>query len=306
MNQSIFPERIDVFPLPDLVPPGYRPECAVFIDVLRATTTMTAALEAGVRKIIPVLEPKQAVQMKEILEKSDPARHGSILLGGERKGVPIDGFDLGNSPSSYTPESVGGKTLLFSTTNGTRAILTFERAGGETPVIPETKVPKQKGGPSVRRTANRLPAASGTRGFLASFTNARAVTEQIRGFRSVGIVCAGTDRKYTEEDILLAGLLVSRLTRPAERSGEPAPRPVLNVQAETAKYIWETFLESVQPETLEKSLYAKLLASRGGQNVQRIRLTADIRFAAQIDSTDIVPEYRLGEIILAQKSENVI
>ena len=68
------------------------------------------------------------------------------------------------------------------------------------------------------------------------------------------------------------------------------------MQAETAKYLWESFIESVTPETLEKRLYEKLLASRGGENLRRIHLTEDIRDAARLDTLETVPEYTFGTI----------
>ena len=106
------------------------------------------------------MEPAQAINMKRLLEESDPQKKGKIVLGGERKGVRIEGFDLGNSPSSYAPETVRGKTLLFSTTNGTRAILTFERISALPPE--ETKREKRRhGGPSLRRGWRIFPPMGG-------------------------------------------------------------------------------------------------------------------------------------------------
>ena len=300
-------ERIDVFPLPDLVPAGYRPGAVVFIDVLRATTTMTAALAAGAEQMIPVMEPAQALKMKRLLEESDPQKKGKIFLGGERKGVRIEGFDLGNSPSSYTPDLVRGKTILFSTTNGTRAILTFEQVSALPSEKPQAEK-KRRGGPSLRRQSTDLPAERRTRMLLGSFLNAAALVETLGAFRSVGIVCSGTELRYTEEDILLAGLLVSRLLRTRESGQQtptepdPLPRPLLNAQAETAKYLWESFLDATTPERLEKDLYEKLLVSRGGENLRRIRLQADIRDAARLDRIDRVAEYSLGRIRLAENA----
>ena len=305
---SEFPERIDVFPLPDLVPAGYRPAAVLFIDVLRATTTMTAALAAGAEQVIPVMEPAQAISMKRLLEESDPQKKGKIVLGGERKGVRIEGFDLGNSPSSYASETVRRKTLLFSTTNGTRAILTFERISALPPEDPKQEK-RRYGGPSLRRGMADIPAEGRTRAFLGAFLNAAAVVERLRAFRSVALVCPGTAAgkagpRYTEEDILLAGLLVSRLLRPraggTDRPGAgPFPRPLLNAQAETAKYLWESFLDTTTPERLEKDLYEKLLVSRGGENLRRIRLQADVRDASRLDRLDVVAEYSLGRVRLS-------
>lgn len=296
MSQSFSsaPRRIDVFPIPDLIPVGYRPTAAVFIDVLRATSTIVTALSAGAEQVIPVMEPGQALKMKELLEKSDPAKRGNILLGGERNAVLIAGFDLGNSPASYTPERVGGKTILFSTTNGTRAILTFERVSGTAPVT-EAEKNRRERGPSVGQGMLTIPTHARTRSFIASFLNARALVEKLRPFDSVGIVCAGTELHYTEEDTLLAGLIVSRLLRAAEEV-PGLPRPLLNVQAETAGYLWESFLETVTPETLEKHLCERLVASRGGEHLRRVNLLSDLRDAARLDRLETVPEYCLGSI----------
>src|ERR1700678_3263988 len=69
----------------------------VVIDVLRATTTMAHALSAGAREVIPCLEVEDALRAAANLPRKQ------VLLGGERSGVKIDGFDLGNSPSEYPP-----------------------------------------------------------------------------------------------------------------------------------------------------------------------------------------------------------
>src|SRR5665213_1832388 len=97
--------------------------CVVF-DVLRATSTFVTALHNGAKEIIPVSEISEALEIR----KSRP----EVLLGGERDGVRIsaDGidFDLGNSPREYTPGKVRGKTIISTTTNGTRALRTCSGA----------------------------------------------------------------------------------------------------------------------------------------------------------------------------------
>src|SRR4051794_31619088 len=104
--------------LPSLIPPGaLKGSVAVVVDVLRATTVMVHALAAGAEAIVPCSEIAEARR----IALEHPA--GSTVLGGERQGLPIEGFDLGNSPDEYTPEVCGGKTVVMTTTNGTRAIL---------------------------------------------------------------------------------------------------------------------------------------------------------------------------------------
>lgn len=94
------------------------------VDTLRAATTMCAALHHGARGIVPVESIEEAMRLAQTLDRSE------VLLTGERKGVRIDGFDLGNSPLEMTPEAVAGKTLVMTTTNGTRALLAAAGGGG--------------------------------------------------------------------------------------------------------------------------------------------------------------------------------
>lgn len=166
--------RVDVHLLPDLVPPGaLRHGTAVVIDVLRATTTMVTALAAGCTDIRP------CATIDEATELAGGLRGGRVLMGGERHGVKIAGFDLGNSPLEYTAEICGGSVLVMTTTNGTRAL---------------------------------LRAAEADRVLIAGFVNFSAVCEQLRHDpRPTHIVCAGTDGEVTLEDTLLAGALVGYL-----------------------------------------------------------------------------------------------
>ena len=93
------------------------------IDAVRASSTIAHAVDAGAKRVIPVATVEEAWELRRRLGGERP------LLGGERGGLKIEGFDLGNSPESYTPEAVGGRTVIMTTTNGTRAMRTGERAG---------------------------------------------------------------------------------------------------------------------------------------------------------------------------------
>ena len=84
----------------------------VVIDVLRATTAICAAFEHGVKAIIPVSTIEEA---KEYQEKG-------YLVGAERKGQIVEGFDFGNSPYSFMEEKLKGKEVVLTTTNGTKAL----------------------------------------------------------------------------------------------------------------------------------------------------------------------------------------
>jgi 2-phosphosulfolactate phosphatase len=162
-------KTINVHFLPTLIPQELLAQkTVVVIDVLRATTTIAHALAAGAKSVLPCLEVAEARQRKGQVS-------GEVVLGGERSGVKIPGFDLGNSPAEYTPESVGGKTLLFTSTNGTRAM---KRAAGATRV------------------------------YLAAFVNFSAVCDRLSRHDHIEILCAGTNQEVTREDVLLAGAIV--------------------------------------------------------------------------------------------------
>ena len=95
---------------------------AVVIDVLRASSTIATALDSGARRLIPVATEADALAAAETLNEP------GALLGGERRGLRIPGFDLGNSPAEYTSKAVAGRTIVFTTTNGTRALLAASSA----------------------------------------------------------------------------------------------------------------------------------------------------------------------------------
>jgi 2-phosphosulfolactate phosphatase len=90
-------------------------ECAVVVDVLRATTTLTVALGHGASRVLAAATPEEA--------RALGAAHPGALLCGERGGFPIAGFDLGNSPFEYPVPAVAGRALIFASTNGSLALL---------------------------------------------------------------------------------------------------------------------------------------------------------------------------------------
>jgi 2-phosphosulfolactate phosphatase len=186
--------------LPALAQRDLRATACVVFDVLRATSTFVTALHHGAKAIIPVSEIAEALEIKK--SESRIQNPEFILLGGERNGVRIsaDGidFDLGNSPREYTPEKVRGKTIISTTTNGTRA----------------------------------LRACVGAKIILASsFLNLSATAEflQQKNFESILLVCAGTRENKADEDILAAGALVELLTARGDA------RPTISASAETAR-----------------------------------------------------------------------
>ncbi len=152
--------------------------CVVF-DVLRATSSMVTALHHGAESIIPVSEIAEALAIQ--VEKP------SVLLAGERHGLRIRkeltgsvDFNFGNSPRDFTPEKVRGKTVAWTTTNGTRAL----RA-----------------------------CAHGEMILLGALVNLRSVAELLDTLRpkQLLLVCAGTFETAAFEDIFAAGALIERL-----------------------------------------------------------------------------------------------
>src|SRR5262245_44615053 len=110
-------EQLNVYNLPAHVSEQELAGSAVIvIDLLRATTTICHALAAGAREVVPFRE------IDETLAAAEKAGRSGVLLGGERAGLLIEGFDLGNSPAEFTREAVAGRSVYITTTNGTRAL----------------------------------------------------------------------------------------------------------------------------------------------------------------------------------------
>jgi 2-phosphosulfolactate phosphatase len=168
------PREVNVHLLPrHFEPDELRGGIAVVIDVLRASTTIVTALANGARRIVPCGDVDMA---KRVSAGFAP---GEALLGGERGGVRIAGFDLDNSPAAYTSDRVAGKTIVFTTTNGTAALLRAQQAD---------------------------------RVLIGSLVNRQALVREIAGDdRAVHLVCAGTVGIVTAEDVLAAGAIAAEL-----------------------------------------------------------------------------------------------
>lgn len=114
--------KLFVYHTPELTPTDHAPECAIAVDVLRATSTMATVLAAG----------GEAVQvfsdLDQLIEVSEKWPTEKRLRAGERGGGKVAGFDLGNSPLDCTAELVQGRRLFISTTNGTRALQRIQNA----------------------------------------------------------------------------------------------------------------------------------------------------------------------------------
>lgn len=170
--------RVEVVPLPSQLRAEHlRDRSVVVFDVLRATTSMVAALANGAERIV-------------VFGSLDAARHAAAqpqdppsarLLCGEANCLKPAGFDLGNSPGGFTSGLVAGKGIYMSTTNGTRAIVAARGAA----VV-----------------------------FAAALVNASATARHLALLaRDVTLLCAGTERQLAPEDMMGAGAVAEILDR---------------------------------------------------------------------------------------------
>ncbi len=172
--------KADVFFTPAELRGAEAAAAIVVIDVLRATSTIVEALGNGARSIFPVATAEDAAVLAQSLGRDE------TLLCGERNGLPIEGFDLGNAPGEFTPDRVADRALVMTTTNGTRAFLTaMERSGG---------------------------ADGGAAIVAASFLNLSAVVDRLGGVDGpVALVCAGREGRFALEDAHCAGAILRGL-----------------------------------------------------------------------------------------------
>lgn len=173
--------RIDVAPTCEALDPAVVGASTVLVvDVLRASTSIVLALANGCAAVVPVADPEEA--------RRRATETCGALVAGKRRGEPLAGFDLGNSPIEFTADRVAGRTLVFTTSNGTRTLVAVRRA----------------------------PAIG-----VAGFVNAGAAAVWAAGQgRHVLIACAGERGARSLEDLVCAGVLVDRLLATAP-SGQP-------------------------------------------------------------------------------------
>jgi 2-phosphosulfolactate phosphatase len=171
--------RLDVVFAPgEAKPADLSGRVVAVVDVLRASTSIAVALANGAKGVVPVESPEDAMIRSRQFERSE------FVLAGEHKMLPVSGFDLGNSPQGFTEEAVGGKTVLISTTNGTRALLGVQ---GAREIV------------------------------VASYVNFSAVLAMLRAAAranaDITIVCAGNEGNFSLEDAACAGRYVRAIPK---------------------------------------------------------------------------------------------
>lgn len=148
---------------------------AVIIDVLRASSTITVAIANGAKGVIPVGSMGDASQIASKIGSTN------FLLCGEKDGIKIQDFDLGNSPLEYAEDVVKDKTVVLTTTNGTKAIQQAQLASDI---------------------------------YIASFLNAVTVVNTLKEYHSgddIVLICSGWKGRISIEDTLCAGYLIYEL-----------------------------------------------------------------------------------------------
>ena len=108
--------KLFIYHTPELTPTDKTPDCAIVVDVLRATSTIATVLASGGEAV------QAFCDLDQLIGVSDNWPPEKRLRAGERGGAKVTGFELGNSPLDCTPEVVRGRRLFISTTNGTRAL----------------------------------------------------------------------------------------------------------------------------------------------------------------------------------------
>lgn len=189
----------------------------VLVDILRATTSICTAFYNGVYSIIPVATLEEARKLKE----------KGFLVASEQDGKKLDFADFGNSAFSFTRENIAGKTLVYCTTNGTRAL-------------------------EMAKTADQI--------VIASFLNLSALVDWIaRQNRNIVILCSGWKNKFCLEDTLFAGALTERLLRQPDFT-------TFCDSAQAAMDLWH-LAENDLPVYLEKAAHRHRLKKLGLDDV---------------------------------------
>ncbi len=187
--------KIDLYALPkDVLASSLIDSAVIVIDLLRASTTICTALAAGAECVMPFAE------IDETLAAAERFGRQNVMLGGERHGKLIPGFDLGNSPFEYTSQAVAGRRILFSTTNGACAL-------------------------HHARWSKRV--------LVGAAVNRTAVALALKLDSDVAILCAGTDGEFAREDFLAGGAIIEAIC-----SIETRPTLALDTRSASALAAW--------------------------------------------------------------------
>ena len=211
--------RLDVFMSPGEIAAGdMQGRVVAVIDVLRASTSIAVALANGARTVVPVEDVDEAMTRAKQFER------GEVILAGERKMTAISGFDMGNSPLEFTSDAVGGRTVLITTTNGTRALMGLQ---GARDIV------------------------------VASYVNHTAATAMLRAAArstDISIVCAGDEGHFSLEDAACAGRYVRSIMQPsADITASDAARACALIDRKYGDNIEKIFKDSTHGQALAEA-----------------------------------------------------
>lgn len=215
--------RIDVFLVPEEVPEYFtKGRRVVLVDVLRACTSLTVALESGAERIVPTDSIEGAKQLLALLDR----KH--TLLAGEKDGLKVAGFDLGNSPGDLRDPIVAGKTIVFTSDSGS---------------------------PLMARMYDEVEKP------LLSFLNVSAVAGHLleTGDQEHAVLCAGQEGRFSLEDTICAGMLCRKLLDRAPAGQTPWD---LSDAARAALALYEAARDCLL-ETVSLSSWARRLIENG-------------------------------------------
>ncbi|HHW57244.1 MAG TPA: 2-phosphosulfolactate phosphatase family protein [Clostridia bacterium] len=213
----------------------------VVIDTLRATSVITTALSNGAKEVIPVSEVEEAIELGKSFDKD------TYLLAGERNSRKIESFDLSNSPLEYIPGKIKNKTIIFTTTNGTRALKKVSLADD---VI------------------------------LGCLLNASAVAKYLyETNKDTIIVCAGTEGKFSFDDIITAGVIYKKLQDLMEFESDDLSK--------ASYFLYKPY---------EDNLYEIMKYGYHFKRLKELGYEEDIKFCLTVDKFDIVPKLKDGII----------
>lgn len=196
--------KIDLYFSPAEVPEeSFRGKTAVVIDVLRASTSITTAIDNGCREIIPTETVDNAMAIAIRLGRND------IFLCGERGGRMVKGFHIGNSPSEYSQAAVAGKTLVYTSTNGSRAI---------------------------------IKSRNSDLSMIGAFVNISSVAQStVQSENDIIILCSGEDGIFSLEDTVCGGMLITKII---EYHGAPED-VACNDAALAAQVLYRTYAHDI-------------------------------------------------------------
>ena len=236
--------KIDVAFLPkDITTENLSDTVCIVLDIFRATTSIVTAMSHGCKTIFPVVSLEKA--------QETALKLGNVLMAGERKSIKIHGFDFGNSPFDFTEQKVKNQQIVMTTTNGTVAINS---------------------------------TAGAFRTLIGSFNNAAAVCRQARqSEKDILIVCAGTNRTFSLEDSLCAGLLVENLAKDRQAA--------LNDSALGARVMYQA---------AKDNLLEVAIASSNGQRLVELSKEAEVEYCLRRNTINVIPEYKENHIVLAK------